>query len=75
MIKFADYKCCHCGDTSTIQVEVTPPKWDELYAEMICPGCGKSFNGKSCKLMTKAAPEMKVVGGRTKGKQNSQANW
>lgn len=71
MIKFADYRCPHCGEEVQLQLEVTAPKWDELYAEQTCPLCDGKFDGKAYKLMTRAAPEVKYMQGKVKGKCNS----
>jgi DNA-directed RNA polymerase subunit RPC12/RpoP len=72
MIKFADYKCPHCGEEVQLQLEVTAPRWDELYAEQTCPLCSKQFDGKAHKLMTRAAPEVKYLQSRLKGRMNSK---
>lgn len=75
MLKIAQYKCPHCELEIELDIMVSPPKWDELYAEQTCTECGKTFDGKANKIMTRTAPEVTFRGGRQKGKQNSQANW
>jgi transcription elongation factor Elf1 len=75
MLKIAEYKCPHCQEEITLDIIVTPPKWDELYGTLTCSACGEEFEGKAAKLMTKSVPEIKFVGGKQKGKQNSQARW